>query len=265
MFGFKKKEKPKGEEELFLESVKDEPLSPDPCEPADKALEKISHKDSKAHYDIVNLLVLTVTVLFFGTAFLALSDKQDFTDNNQFSKDAFLSGKYLTKVERKFNDSLPLKDLLHNADSLLNYCFGYGNKTDLVKVSVRREADDPYSISNPVDYSPLDTPDVFDDGGEVVDDNEDNNDPQATESDDGKYKKLDPIRLTPETTEKDDSEAETSTTTNNKSPSVTTTTTVPPETTQPTETEPPETTTEESKTETEPPETEEPQETEPAE
>ena len=232
MFGFRKKRPEPDEAQRFLESVKDEPEMPDPAAAEDKALEAINAEDSRAHYDIINLLVLAVVVIFFGAAFLALTNKQDFASENRLTAKSFFSGNYLARAEKEFNDSLPLKDYLHNAESYLKYCFGIGNKTDIIDITSKKNMDDPYSIENDIaDNSPLNSTST---AAEPTESAAETQPPQEEEEDNITNRKISPIKLDPSSSSSSsssDSSEEQTTTTNNDAPGATTTTTVPPETT----------------------------------
>jgi hypothetical protein len=233
MFGFKKKETQKDEAQLFLESVQDAPEMPDPDEKTDEELEKIARADSTAHYDILNLLVLAVIVIFFGAVFLALTNHQDFTNENKLTKESFISGNYLAKLEKTFEASIPLQDRLHNAASRIEYCFGIGNDTDLIDIQSKKSADDPYSIETDTDSNSPITDSQADDYKETDEVAEETEPPQNEDEDDaGGNKKIETIKLpTTSSTTSSESETETTTTVNTASPGATTTTTVPPTTT----------------------------------
>lgn len=262
MFRSRKKETVKDEAQIYLESVKDEPDMPDPCEKEDEALEEIAAKDSAAHYDILNLLTLAVIVLFFGAVFLALTNRQDFSGDNALTKESFFSGNYLARVEKDFNESIPLRDHLHNARSYIKYCFGIGNKTDIIDIKSSREKDDPYSIENEAaDDSPLTDSKA---AGNEEDDSRAETIPQETEEDeDITRRKIDTIRMNPQasSSSSEEDEEQTSTTVNYRAPGATTTTTVPPQTeTRPPDTEPPVTDESRPDSETEPSDTSAPEE-----
>lgn len=241
MFRSRKKEVKKDEAQLFLESVSDEPEMPDPNESADEALDEIARKDAQAHYDIVNLLILAVIVIFFGVVLLTLTNRQDFSNENRLTKESFFSGNYLARAEKNFNDSIPLQDYLHNVKSYIKYCFGIGNSTDIIDIKSKKNMDDPYSIENEV---PNDEPlndSLPEDDKTVNDSSAETQPPQEEEEEDVTNRKIDTIRIQTQTSDSTtDSEEETTTTTNNRAPSATTTTTVPPQTeTSAPDTEPP--------------------------
>lgn len=253
--------------ERFLESLRNVPDQPDPAEPLDEALESIDKADTRLHCSVMTMLTLAIVMLFFGSCLLALTNKQDFTDDERFSLKALASGKYLSRVESKFNDSVPLRDYLHNIDELLHWCYGLGNKLDLIDIQSKLRSEDPYSVETydnfiPVDDSNRSNEGVIPDETEVSYDNEE--EPGTTMKDDGNNKKLKGVTLSvSQTTKKDDKSPDgNTTTTKNGPPGATTTTTIPPETskkrssTEPTDTEPPETDpTDTEPSDTEPPET----------
>ncbi len=252
----------------FLESLENVPEQPDPAQPLDDALEVIDKQDTKRHCSVMTLLTLSVIMLFFGSSLLALTNKQNFTDENKFSLKDFASGRYLAHVEKSFNGSVPMRDYLHNIEEILRWCYGFGNKLDLVDIKEKLRGEDPYSIETYDNYVPISESRTSQDG--VVPDDTGvtsaTDEPETTMSDDGKNKKLSTITLSvTETTKKDDKTPDNgnTTTTKNGPPGATTTTTVPPETkrsknttTEPSETEPPETPTDTEPSETDPTDTE---------
>ncbi len=252
MFGFRKKDIEKDEAQIYLENRRDEPEMPDPAEVSDTALTELARSDAEAHYNVINLLVLAAVLLTFGVALLTLTNKQDFSNENAFTKENFLSGNYFAKIERTFRESIPLRDYLHNAESYIKYCFGYGNKLDLVEIADRSKQDDPYSI----DDSEVDDGMLADSKAQQTEKRENTDSEieiiQNDDEDSTPDKKLDTITLrVTTTTGSSESETQSSTTTNNDPPGATTTTTVPPETSRDIDTEPVPTDTE--PTDTQPP------------
>lgn len=241
MFGIRRKNEEPDEAQSFLESVMDEPEQPDPCEQDDLELSDISAKDSRIHCDIVNIIVLAFVMLFFGTGFLTLTNYQNFADNEPFSFQALVSGRFFSHVEKSFNESLPLRDFLHNANEFVGYCFGLGNTPDYLDLTGSR--DDTLSIVDENGFVPID--DYRADGSDDPDNMEtspirDDGDIFSRIEDDGKNKPITGIVMaTSASTTRGTSNAS-STTTNNREPGATTTTTVPPEssatTTEPTTT-----------------------------
>ncbi len=234
----KKDKKPikKDEEQILLESVQNEPDPKDPAEETDKVFENVSIKDSCAHANVVNLIVCTIVVIFFGTVFVTLTNHQDFTDSNQFSIKNLLSGNYLARVESKFNESLPLQDYFHNASNAIKYCFGIGNDADFVEITSNNNIEDPYDVDIENDYVAID--DTQQEAADI-DDGEEDSDEVVNEiensEDDDKNKEIKGITLTNQSDDSEDvdeeEEEESETTVNTASPSATTTTTVPPKTT----------------------------------
>ncbi|SDA14398.1 hypothetical protein SAMN02910447_00837 [Ruminococcus sp. YE71] len=220
--------------------------------------EKISAADEKLHSDTVNVIILAIVILFFGSIFLALTNYQDFTEKKQLTVKSFLSGQYLSEVEKRFNSSLPLQDYIHNADVFLSSCFGMGSDGEYIDIEGKKAADDPYSIEDNNMFVPITdsySPDADPNEPDRPSDGEGGGG-KAETTDDGKNKELTGITMWVTTTADDDSpQAGSSTTTNNNPPGATTTTTVPPESSQPSETEPSDT----SQSETEPPDTEPPE------
>lgn len=250
MFGIRKKNDEPDEAQRFLDAVQDEPDQPDPHEQDDLALTGISVKDSKAHCDIVNIIVLSFVMLFFGTGFLTLTSYQDFSDDEPFSIKALVSGKFFSHIEKNFNGSLPLHDFFHNANEFASFCFGLGNTPDYISMSGL--SDDTYNIVDENGFVPIvdSRPDgIGEDDPMQTFYNRDEDGIFSQSEDNGKHKKISGIVMATTASASSSSSGET-TTTNNREPGATTTTTVPPETTT-TTAEP--TTTDEPPPPTEPP------------
>ena len=228
--------------------------------------EMIAVEDVMLHSDTVNTLVIAAVVIFFGCVFIALTNYQDFSEKKPLTVKSFLSGQYLSEVEKRFNSSLPLQDYIHNANVFISSLFGLDSGGDYIDIEGKRAADDPYSIDQINLYTPItdsysgDENDNEPDVPAVTDEKD-----GAETTDDGKNKKLSGITMTVTQSADDDNSSPdgTTITTNNNPPGATTTTTVPPVTsgttddTEPSDTEP--SNTEPSDTElseTEPPDTE---------
>lgn len=256
MFGMKKGGYEPDEAQRLLDAVKSEEQSVPAEGGGDRTLTHISAEDVKTHCDVMNMIVLAFVIVFFGTGFLALTNYQDFTDDEPFSAEAFVSGKYLSQLEKDFNGSIPLRDYLHNANEFIGLCCGLENTADYIEIA--SEEDDPDSIVGDNGFIPISDSRV---SGETYDDPEQttvvNNDSEAvTETkDNGKKKKLSGIIMTTSSPKKSTS-ASSTTTTNTREPGATSTTTIPPATTTTAYEEP--TTTPSA---TEPPEISEPDET----
>lgn len=251
MFGMKKRGYEPDDAQRLLDSVKSaEQSAPADPDGDDRTLTQISAEDARTHCDIMNMIVLAFVIVFFGTGFLALTNYQDFTDDEPFSAEAFVSGKYLSQLEKDFNGSIPLRDHLHNANEFIGLSFGLENTADYI--DTRPVADDPDSIVGDNGFIPISDSRG---SGEAYNDPEqttlvNHNDVTTTETEDnGKKKKLSGIIMTTSSPKKSTS-ASSTTTTNTREPGATSTTTIPPVTTTttaayeepattPSETEPP--------------------------
>ncbi len=222
--------------------------------------EQISDTDTRLHLDTVNTLILAAVIVFFGSVFIALTNYQDFSEKKPLSVKSFLSGQYLSEVEKRFNSSLPLQDYVHNANVFISSLFGLGSDGEYIDIEGKRAADDPYSIDQENMFTPItDTYSPDDDPGKPDDPAHTKKEDTVETTDDGKNKKLSGITLIVAYTDDDDNSPSSgaSTTTNNNPPGATTTTTVPPVTTDKSDTEPSDT----EPTDTEPPDTEPPEST----
>ncbi len=159
-------------------------------------LDEIAGEELASHNNTVTIIVIAFVMIFFGTVFTALTNYQDFSEGEGFTWKRFTSGSFFGEVEKKFNKSLPLQDYLHNAESAIKYCYGTGNKTDYIDIEAKRLADDPYSMHEVNEYTPL-----SDSQGEYnpVFDNGDSDDGRMTSvvtTDNHKNKKLSGIKIT---------------------------------------------------------------------
>ncbi|MCD8095473.1 MAG: hypothetical protein LUE12_05025 [Ruminococcus sp.] len=221
------------EAQKLLESVKDEPNPADEAEKADDILDAISKESAEAHANVINILVCALVIIFFGSVFIALTNHQDFTNSNEFSMEALVSGNYLAKVEKKFNESIPLQDYFKNAAKVIEYAFGYGNELELIEIS--NEEEDPYSIDTDNEYTAIDdSQSDTEDEDEDDEDEDDEDDENGNDEDDSNNKKITGITLSQTTSSsgsEDEAEQTEKTTINTASPNATTTTTIPPATT----------------------------------
>ncbi len=242
---FSKNKKTDPPEQRFLESTADAPFPEDPGEADDKTLNDIAMRDARAHCSVTELLIFAVIILFFGTMFIVLSDKQNFSDKEKLTKENFLSGEYTEHLSERFKENIPMRDRFGNYAQIIEYSFGIGNDVDLKEIKNPRDAQDPFDVDDADDgFIPIDdNGDVFDDNG---DDEEERlpDDTQEETSDNGKNRPIESILIPQqqeEETSSSESETASVTTTNNRAPGATTTTTVPPQTTQPPQTTPPQT------------------------
>lgn len=232
MFGIRKKVPEPDEARRFLEDAKDGPDQPDPFDRDDRTLADISAADRSSRCDIVNVIVLSFVIVFFGTVFLALTDHQDFSEEKSLTLSRLVSGRYFSDVEKRFNRSLPLRDLLHNADELIGFCFGLDNSPEYK--DLKRASDDPYNIEDENAFIPISDSRAYAYEAEEQQTTffGNDNEPVSETEDNGKNKKLSGITMTTSASSSSSSTSEsTTTTTNTREPGATTTTTVPPQTT----------------------------------
>ena len=227
MFGLRKQKPVPDEARRFLESANAQPDCPDPYEAEDINAAEASAVGEKAHFDVMNVLVLSLVIIFFGTVFLVFTDQQDYSGHRNISLDGLISGRYFSDIEKKFNSSLPLRDLTHNAEQIISACFGIGNTPDLI--DLKDNDDDPYSIENNNGFTPITSERRRSIGGE--DDEHratsaaEADAMTATTEDDGSHKKLSGITMTTTYDPASYTSPTSPTTTNTREPGATTTTT----------------------------------------
>ncbi len=199
-------------------------------EKSDEA-EQLTAADSKLHADTVNVLILSAVIVFFGSVFIALTNYQDFSEKKPLTVKSFLSGQYLSEVEKRFNSSLPLQDHIHNANIFISSLFGMGSDGEYIDIEGKRATDDPYSIDQENLFTPITESRSGGDTGNDPDSPAVTDDEEPVETtDDGKNKKLSGItmKVTSADDEEESDNSGAAATTNNDPPGATTTTTVPP-------------------------------------
>lgn len=244
-------------------------INAEECEENERAFNYLAKELGVGHYNNLNLLILSALVIFISVAFLAVnSGKIDDNETVNLSLKSFLSGEYTRSLTERYNEQLPIPELMKSAEERVSLIYGFGNKLDEKDGSTATNNGSGNTNNDLFEPSGRDEDDgrsenrltvttvITNENGEVV-----TSSTQATEANGGTT----PVTRPPETssTRRTTTTEESTTTTNNTAPTVTTTTTfiVSRDTeTEPTETEPTETV----PTETEPTETEitEPTETE---
>lgn len=224
---------------------------PEECAENEKALQELADVTREEHYNNINLLVMSVLLIFTAVTFIAVNGGDSVDDNSMtLNLKVFMSGAYTQSIEDKYNGQLPVPETLKAVEERISLLYGIGNKvSDPIKEIDSMTDSDRNSFDEIPDDNKTDpkenvltvTSVVTDEKGETVSGSKKDKDngkgttalarPDATTS------------TTTTTTE--------NTTTNNDAPYVTTTTTEPvPETTTTTttttttETEPTDTSTE---------------------
>ena len=162
----------------------------------DEHLEQLADEELRSHNNIITIVVLAFVMVFFGTVYTTLTNRQDFSESEGLTWQRFSTGRFLGEIEKNFNKSLPLQDYIHNAGSAIKYCFGFGNSTDFIDIEAKRLADDPYSINEVNEFTPL--ADDGDDYTPVFDNGENGSSTEISlvTTDNKKNKKLSGIKIT---------------------------------------------------------------------
>ena len=224
---------------------------PEECPENDRAVRFLAKEAGAGHYDSVNLLVMSALLIFMSVVFIAVNggDIND-DDTVNLTGKTFLSGEYTRSIEKKYNEQLPIPQLMKSAEERISLLYGIGNKlSDPIKKKVEAETgsgrnlfeedarEDNYNVDEAVVTTAK--PQTDKDGNTVT----------TSQNDVEEHGKATTAINRPNDTQTTagTTAATASTTTNNDPPEVTTTTTVPydePEATTTEETTP--TTTEET-------------------
>lgn len=234
---------------------------PEECAENEKAVKELALVTREEHYNSINLLVMSVLLIFTAVTFIAVNGGDSVDDNSMtLNFKMFMSGAYTQSLEDKYNNQLPVPETLKAVEERISLLYGIGNK---VSDPIREIDSSTNSDRNSFDEVPDDKPDadenvltvttvLTDKEGETVTTSEE-------EKADGKGTTALPR---PDATTSTATTTTENTTTNNDAPYVTTTVTEPvPDTTTTTEappvTDPPDTstttTTTSTSTEPEPP------------
>lgn len=229
---------------------------PEECAENEKALQELADVTREVHYNSINLLVMSVLLIFTAVTFIAVNGGDSVDDNSMtLNLKVFMSGAYTQSIEDKYNGQLPVPETLKAVEERISLLYGIGNKvsdpikeidstTDSDRNSFDEIPDD--NKTNPKENVLTVTSVVTDEKGETVSGSK-------KDKDDGKGTTA---LARPDATTSTTTTTTENTTTNNDAPYVTTTTTEPvPDTTTTTtttdtETEPPDTSTETTTSET---------------
>ena len=248
---------------------------PDECEENDRAVRFLALEMGVGHYDNLNLLVLSVLVIFISVAFLAVSGGKIRNDEElTFTKESFLSGEFEQGIEKRYIRELPIPEQMRTAEEYISFLYGIGNTID-------ETGSGNYDIRNrqqaAEEHNPFDDEDERDENAvttKAVMTDKDGNTVTEADSDETAPGGGTTAVSRPASTYKTytmPEEDEEMTTTNNEAPFVTITTTVishntgstqdTEDSTEPSDTEPPVTDEPDSKPDTAPSDTEPPPET----
>lgn len=133
--------------------------NPKECELAEIASQKLEKDNTEAHYRFINILTLTLLLIFSATLFLTVSGSNIVDDsNNVLTLKTFLSGDYTRSLKSSYDHDLPFPEEMKMLEERLSLIYGIGNKvSDPVKEideatdSQRNSFDEPdegYDYSN---------------------------------------------------------------------------------------------------------------------
>lgn len=245
---------------------------PDECEENDRAVQFLALETGVGHYDNLNLLVLSVLMIFIAVSFLAVNGGKIRNDEElTLTKESFLSGEFEQGIEKRYLRELPIPEQMQSAEEHISFLYGIGNT-----ISERGSGNYNNLIGRQQEgeeYNPFDS-DERDENAvttKAVMTDKDGNTVTEADSDEtapgGGTTAVSRPASTYKTYSMPDADEE-MTTTNNEAPFVTTTTTVishhtestqdTEDSTEPSDTEPPVTEDPDSKPDTEPSDTEPP-------
>ncbi|GEM_PF-101805 len=109
--------------------------NPKDCELAEIASQKLEKDNTEAHYRFINILTLTLLLIFSATLFLTVSGSNIVDDsNNVLTLKTFLSGDYTRSLKSSYDHDLPFPEEMKMLEERLSLIYGIGNKvSDPVK------------------------------------------------------------------------------------------------------------------------------------
>ena len=206
---------------------------PNECEENDRAVRYLALETGVGHFDNLNLLVMSVLVIFISVTFLAVrGGKINNDEAASFSKEDFFSGKLTQELEKRYLSELPFPEEIKDAQERVSLLYGFGNKLsekpmgNYTPTGNDSQPDTDHNAFEPDDDELLNENAVTtkavqtDKNGNTVTEKED----AETAPGGGTTAVSRPTSTTSNTTTEEPEEEET-TTTNNEAPFVTTTTT----------------------------------------
>ena len=101
---------------------------PDECEENDRAVRFLALETGVGHYDNLNLLVLSVLMIFIAVSFLAVSGGKIRNDEElSLTKESFLSGEFEKGIEKSYLRELPIPEQIRAAEEHISFLYGIGN------------------------------------------------------------------------------------------------------------------------------------------
>lgn len=101
---------------------------PDECAENDRAVRYLALETGVGHYDNLNLLVLSVLMIFISVSFLAVSSGKIRSEEELIlTKKSFLSGEFTKGLEERYIRELPIPEQLRSAEEHISFLYGIGN------------------------------------------------------------------------------------------------------------------------------------------
>lgn len=108
--------------------------SPKECELAELASQKLEKDNTEAHYRFINILTLTLILIFSSVLFLTVSGSDIVDNNNVLTWKSFTSGDYTRSLKRSYDSDLPFPEEMKMLEERISLIYGIGNKvSDPVK------------------------------------------------------------------------------------------------------------------------------------
>lgn len=96
---------------------------------ADKAIKELSDDTMSTHFDNINLLVLSVILIFGFSIFIAVNGKNTVNESPaELNSKTFLSGEYENDLEEMYNSNIPFPQQIKAIEERISMLYGIGNK-----------------------------------------------------------------------------------------------------------------------------------------
>ena len=116
------------------------------CELAEIASQKLEKDNTEAHYRFINIITITLLLIFSAVLFLTVSGSNIVDDsNNVLSWKTFLSGDYTKSLKTSYDNDLPFPDEMKMLEERLSLIYGIGNKVSDPVKEVDEETDEQHN------------------------------------------------------------------------------------------------------------------------
>ena len=116
------------------------------CELAEIASQKLEKDNTEAHYRFINIITITLLLIFSAVLFLTVSGSNIVDDSsNVLTWKTFLSGDYTRSLKTSYDNDLPFPDEMKMLEERLSLIYGIGNKVSDPVKEVDEETDEQHN------------------------------------------------------------------------------------------------------------------------